>query len=477
MSVRYSVIIAALMLVLLPLASAEEIKIGVLVDLSGPLTTYGNDIANTLSIAEKDINSYFAEKGKDYTVKFYVEDTKVDPNQALQKVQSLHSKGIKLVIGPMGSGEVANIKDFVTSNKIIIVSPSSTALPTIIGFAKPEDKKYIFRFVGTDDLQSKAIASELRDAGIKGVVITYIGNAWGRGLYEAIKPQLDEMGIEVAKVVEYPEQTPADFSPYISSLEDGIKSLADKYGYDKVAVVTFSYEELYTMLAQTPDDSPLLSVIWFGCDGNALSGKISNALDKAIKVGTYSTLFESKGPAFDELAKKYNEAGFKGSPYQYAMNAYDAAWVIALAYAEVVEEKGSYDADAMVEKMKVVAEKYSNGDYGVQPVSGAIKLNEWNDRASGDYAIYYVSSKGDWETAGIWKFATGKVEWTHKPVPPTPPKKEEKTPTPEKKEEKKETPAPAKTEEKKEETKGIPGFEIVAGILAVALAIGLRRRA
>ncbi len=471
MSVKYFVVIAAVLLAVMPLASAEEISIGVLVDLSGPLTTYGNDIANTLKIAEEDINNYFSQKGMDFTVKFYVEDTKVDPNIALQKVQSLHSRGIKLVIGPMGSGEVANIKDYVTSNKIIIVSPSSTALPTIIGFAKPEDKKYIFRFVGTDDLQSKAIASELRDAGIKGVVITYIGNAWGKGLYEAIKPQLADMGIEVAKVVEYPEQTPADFSPYISSLEDGVKSLADKYGYDKVAVVAFSYEEVYTMLAQTPDNSPLLNVVWFGCDGTAQSGKITNALDKVEKVGMYSTLFESKGPAYDELAKKYKAAGYGDSPYQYAMNAYDAAWVLALSYAELVEEQGSYDPDQMVIEMKEIAAKYSSGVFGVEPVSGEIKLNEWNDRASGDYAVYYVSSAGKWEVAGIWKFATGKVEWTHKPVAPAPPK-EEKTPTPEKKE----TAKPEKTEEKKAPT-STPGFEILAGIIAVALAVGLRRRA
>ncbi len=445
-------VIAALILVGLvaSVASAEEIKIGVLVDLSGPLTTYGTDIKNTLLIAEDDINKYFAEKGMDFTVKFYVEDTKVDPNQALQKVQSLNSKGIKLIIGPMGSGEVANIKDYVTSNKIIIVSPSSTALPTIIGFAKPEDKKYIFRFVGTDDLQSKAIASELRDAGIKGVVITYIGNAWGKGLYEEIKPQLDSMGIEIAKVVEYPDQVPADFSPYISSLEDGIKSLADKYGYDKVAVIAFSYEEVYTMLAQTSDTSPLLNVVWFGCDGTAQSDKITNALDKVERVGMYSTLFESKGPAYDELAKKYKAAGYGEQPYQYAMNAYDAAWVLALAYAELVEERGSYDPDAMVTEVKEVTEKYSEGALGVQPVSGAIKLNEWNDRASGDYAIYYVSKEGKWEKAGLWKFATGSVEWTHKPVPPKPVEKK---------------------------AKGVPGFEILLALAGMALAVGLRRRA
>lgn len=452
MSMRYAIIAICLLLALTGAANAKEIKIGVLVDLSGPLTTYGTDIKNTISIAEEDINNYFKEKGLDYTVKFYVEDTKVDPNIALQKVQTLYTtQGINLIIGPMGSGEVANIKDYVTSNKIIIISPSSTALPSIIGFAKPSDKKYIFRFVGTDDLQTDAIAAELRDAGIKGVVIAYIGNAWGKGLYEVIKPKLNKLGIEVAKVVEYPEQTPADFSPYITALEDGVKSLAKKYGYDKVAVVAFSYEEAFTMLSQTPENSPLLKVIWFGCDGTAKSNKISEALDKAIKVGFYSTLFEAKGKSYNELAKKYREKGFGESPYQYALNAYDAAWVLALAYVDTVNQTGKYDPDVMVQKIKEVTEKYSNGDYGVTPVTGKIVLNKWNDRASGDYAIWYVTKEGKWDKAGVWKFETGKVEWIHKPTPPA-------------------VTTTVAT------TKKTPGFEIATVLAALSIALAIRFR-
>ena len=442
-------VIAVSLLLIVATASAEEIKIGVLVDLSGPLTTYGSDIRNTLTIAEEKINSYFKENGLDYSVRFLVEDTKVDSNLALQIVQNLYAQGVNLIIGPMSSGEVANIKDYVTSNKIIIISPSSTALPKIIGFAKPEDKKYIFRFVGTDDLQTDVIAAELRDAGIKGVVITHIGNAWGKGLYETIKPKLEDLGIEIAKkVVEYPEQTPADFTPYIESLAEGVKELVNKYGYDKVALVAFSYEEAFTMLAQTPEDSELLKVVWFGCDGTAKSGRISEAMDKAIKVGVYSTLFESKGKVYDELAKKYKEKGYGDTPYQYAMNAYDAAWVLALAYVETVNETGRYDPDVMVEKIREVTEKYCNGEYGVEPVTGEIILNEWNDRASGDYAIWYVSEKGRWDLAGVWKFESGSVEWYHKPTPPA----VETTP------------------------KKTPGFELVLAILGIALAIGLRRR-
>ncbi len=444
------IFVALGLLLISNVAAAEEIKIGVLVDLSGPLTTFGTDIKNTLEIAKEDINNYFKEKGEDFTVEFYVEDTRVDPNIALQKVQSLYSRGINLIIGPMGSGEVSNVKDYVTSNKIIIISPSSTALPQIIGFATPEDKKYIFRFVGTDDLQTDAIASELKDLGVKGVVIVYIGNAWGKGLYETIKPKLEKLGIEVAQPIEYPDQVPADFSPYISTMESELNKLIEKYGREKVAVVAFTYEEVYTLLAQTPENSPILNVVWIGCDGNAKSGKISNALDKVKRVGMYATLFESKGPAFEELAKKYKEKGFGDTPYQYAMNAYDAAWVLALAYAEVVKEKGSYDPDAMVEKIREVTVKYSNGEYGVEPVSGKIELNEWNDRASGDYAIYYVNKEGKWDLAGIWKFETKSIEWKHKPT------------------------WPEVTEEKGGKAPGFEAALAISGLLAVAYV--LRRR-
>ncbi|WP_202318858.1 ABC transporter substrate-binding protein [Archaeoglobus neptunius] len=402
-------------------ASAEEIKIGVLVDLSGPLTTYGTDIKNTLEIAKEDINAYFKSKDLPYTVNFYVEDTKVDPNIALQKIQDLYAKGINLVIGPMGSGEVSNIKSFVTSNKIIIVSPSSTALPSLIGVTKPEEKKYIFRFVGTDDLQTDAITAELKDMGVKAVVITYIGNAWGKGLYETIKPKLEKAGIEIKSHVEYPDPPPADFSPYIAEMENTVSDLLKTYKPSEIAIVAFSYEETATLLAQTKSDSPLLSVIWLGSDGTALSSKALDVCDKASRVGLYSTLFESKGKAFDELKAKYKEKGFGEEPYQYAMNAYDAAWVLALSYVKVVQENGKYDADIMAETIPKVTIDYSEGKYGVYPVTGTIKLNEWNDRASGDYAIYYVTKQCNWDKAGLWVFAENKIEWSHKPEAPAPP--------------------------------------------------------
>ncbi len=450
-------------------ATAEEvktIKIGVLCDLSGPLSTYGNDIKKTLTIAQKNIDEYFKEHHLPYRVEFYFEDTQVNPTIALQKVQTLYSKGINLIIGPMGSGEVANIKDFVTSHKIIIISPSSTAIPKLIGCMKPSDKKFIFRFVATDDFQTKAIADELKDVGIKAVVILYVGNAWGKGLYECIKPRLEKYGIEIKDVIPYDQNT-ADFTPYIQKMTNDVNDLMKKFKPNEIGIVAFSYEEVANLLAQIPDNSPLFNVLWFGCDGCAKSEQVINVAKKkpqVIRIGLYSTLFDSKGPAYAELKKEYEEMGYGESPYQYALNAYDAAWVLCLAYVELMNKTGGkYNPDLMAELIPKVTENYSKGVYGVEPVTGYIKLNEWNDRASGDYAIWYVSEKCEWEKAGVWHYKNETITWIHKPSLP----KQITTPA-------KTTPTtPAKTPTKKG-----PGFEIVPAVLGlIGVAYLIRRRA
>ncbi len=396
-----------------PAPKEVDVPLGVLVDLSGPLTTYGEDIKTTVTIASEKINDYFEKAGKPYRVKLYVEDTKVDPKIALDKVMALHSKGVKLIVGPMGSGEVKNVIEYVRSNKIIIASPSSTADPKYIGVTSPEEKKYVFRFVATDSFQTKAIAKLAQELGVKAVVITYIGNAWGKGLNEFGKSEFEKLGIEVRSSVEYPDPPPADFTPYIATLEETVNDLLKSYSKDEIAVVTFSYEEVATMLAQVKSDSVLLSVKWIGCDGTAKSKKVvEDVPEKASKVMLYSTVSETRGgAAYEELSKIYAERTGGKTPISYGLNAYDAAWVLALAFAEVYDKQGKYDADAMAEVIPSVAERYSKGEYGVEPVSGEVRFDEYNDRVGSEYRIYAVK-EGSWTEVGVWKFATNSIEWS-----------------------------------------------------------------
>ena len=384
------------------------IKIGVLTDLSGPLSSDGNDIKKTLEIGKDEINKYFQEKGLPYKVELYFEDTQTNPSIALQKVQSLKAKGINLIIGPMSSGEVKNIQKYVTSNKMIIISPSSTAIPIMIGFAKPEDKKYVFRFVPNDEFQGKAIAGEIKDMGVKEVIILYRGDAWGKGLKNAAVENLKKEGVTVIDTIEYPSTPePSDWSPYIQTLENKLQGKDPK----TTAILAIGFEELATLLSQIKDNSPLLNYKWFGSDGIVDSEKvIKEAKDKAVKIGLYSTIFYGVSDEAKKLEEEYKKRGYGEKPRQYALIAYDALWVGAISYADMLKEAGKYDADTLAAKIKENVEKYTKGDFGVKPVTGDLYLNEWNDRASGNYGIHAVTADG-WKLVGIWNYKTGKITW------------------------------------------------------------------
>ena len=207
----------------------------------------------------------------------------------------------------------------------------------------PDEKKYVFRFVPTDSFQTKAIAKLAHELGVKAVVITYIGNAWGKGLEEFGKAEFQKQGIEVKNSVEYPDPTPADFTPYIATIEGNVNALMKNYTKDQIAVVAFSYEEIATMLAQTQDNSVLLNVKWIGCDGITKSSKIVvDVPGKANKIKLYSTVSETRGrKEFDDLNSTYHQR-IGSSPMSYGLNAYDTTCILALSFAQVYDKQGKY---------------------------------------------------------------------------------------------------------------------------------------
>ncbi|WP_456419107.1 ABC transporter substrate-binding protein [Methanocaldococcus infernus] len=386
----------------------KVIKVGVLTDLSGDLSTDGRQINNILKIAKDNVEQYLKEKGLNYKVELYVEDTQTNPSLCLQKVQNLKAQGCNLIIGPLSSSELKNIKNFVMSNKLVIISPSSTAIPQLLGFASPKDKKYIFRIVPNDNFQGKAIAGELKDMGIKNVVVLYRDDAWGQGLASAAVTNMKKLGINVIAEIKYPSQpTPSDWSPYIQKLLDYTKGKDTK----DTGILAIGFGELATLMSQIPDNSPLLNYKWFGSDGFAMNENILKvAKDKGEKVGFYSTVFYGKSKEAEKIVEEYRKRGYGEEVGQYALCAYDAFMLGVISYAEMLKEKGSYDPDLLSKLIKENAVKYSNGDFGFKPVTGYIEFNEWNDRATGDYGIYAITKDG-WKLVGIWHYKDGKIEW------------------------------------------------------------------
>ena len=102
-----------------------------------------------------------------YKFELYVEDTQLDPNVALQKLQTLYAKGVRAIHAGLASKEASGEKPFADQNRIILFSARSTSSLLAI----PND--WLYRIVGSDAKQIKAIGAILKEMGVKNVALIY----------------------------------------------------------------------------------------------------------------------------------------------------------------------------------------------------------------------------------------------------------------------------------------------------------------
>ena len=374
-----------------------EIPIGALMSLSGDLASFGRRESTALKIAEKEINEWLKQCGQDWTFKIIEEDTATQPALALQKLQSLAARGVKLVIGPLSSAELRNIKGYADSNMILVVSQSSTA-PAL---AIPDD--YVFRLVPDDNFQGKALSTLISSAGVSHVVVIYRGDAWGDGLYEAFSKEFKKVGGEVFPIRYNPDAK--DFSAELSSANTKIGDWVKSHGTNKVAVLVITFDEAALILLQAKDYPTLIGVTWYGTDGTAQNSRvISDAGDVAAKVKLYSTLFApTSSPKYEKLRSQV-KAAIGEDPESYSYIIYDVAWTLAIALATA----GVYDATVIKQIYPMICANY----FGA---SGWTLLNEAGDRAGGDYDIWGVAKTPqgtyDWIKVAVYSFASDSVTW------------------------------------------------------------------
>ncbi|MEM1945056.1 MAG: ABC transporter substrate-binding protein [Nitrososphaerota archaeon] len=374
-----------------------KITIGALLPLSGDLASYGENSKVTVEIAVRDVNQYLQRAGVPVSVEVVIEDTQTKPDVALTKLQSLAARGIKIFIGPQTSAEVRQIKSYADSNKLLLVSQSSTA-PAL---AIPDD--YVYRFCPDDTIQGPAISAVAKALGVKAVVQVWRGDAWGDGLQESTRKSGEALGLIYAEGIRYAPEA-KEFSAETRLLNDRVSQLLQTYKPEEIGVELIAFNEAVTFIVQASEYPNLGRVRWLGSDGTA-------QLDELIKEPTaakFSVSVNWINPIFaptesEKYAKLLEEskARLGRVPDSYAIAAYDEVWVLTLAVLQV----GKYDGEAV----KNVIAQVANNFFGA---SGWITLNAAGDRATADYSLWAVrqTDKGyEWVKVGVYNAASGTV--------------------------------------------------------------------
>ena len=171
--------------------------IGALLPLTGTSSSTGEEAEASLRLAVDDVNNQFAKAGLPTRVGLIIEDTKTDPAVAVEKLEDLASKGIRIVIGPSTSAAVAAVKEYADENDILIVSSSSTA-PSL---AIPNDN--VIRFVPDDTHQAEILAKQMWDEGKRVVIPIWRTDVFGNNLQSALKESFESLGGKMLDGVGY----------------------------------------------------------------------------------------------------------------------------------------------------------------------------------------------------------------------------------------------------------------------------------
>ena len=365
-------------------------KIGVTLPLSGELSSIGKMWQYVITIAFDDLNKNAQAYGLNVKFVPVILDDATQDEKALENVQTFAQQGIKVIIGPAASSQVKVVKSYADTNHIVIISPSSTA-PTL---AIPND--YIFRTVGTDALQAKALAALVAHEGIKKVVVFNRHDEYGMAFAQFFKKYFENDFGGQATLMSYTTGL-SDYSAEASSLSSKVQSS----GAEAVVLISFDTDGA-NILSHASQDPVLSKVRWFSSEG--IHGA-SELQDPSLASWLVQVKFLGTRPMqphnvlYKEFVKEF-KAKTGQEPPVFSANLYDAVqlagWAILRAH--------QYDGSAIKAVLPLVAKNY----FGP---SGWTLLDENGDKAVQDYAIWTIkqTSNGKYAFTDVGLYSGGSI--------------------------------------------------------------------
>jgi branched-chain amino acid transport system substrate-binding protein len=305
---------AAAVLSLAVPALAEDVKLGILGDLTGPIESLAPPIVAGAQLAFDHVNAQGGLLGgKIVTV---TGDSACDPSVAGPAADKLvNTDQVTAIVGAFCTGATIGAATAAgIPGNVVQISPSASA-PALTTL---EDNDLVYRTTPSDAFQGVKLADLLTAKGVKDVALTYVNNDYGKGLADVFAAQFAKNGGTVSANVAH-EDGKADYRAELGQLAAS--------GSQNLVVLAYISGSGLTILQQANEGGEFTT--YFGGDGmigDALSGaNVPNFV--ATRAGAYA------GASADAYVKLATEAG-QDPAATYAPQAYDAGFLLALAVAK-----------------------------------------------------------------------------------------------------------------------------------------------
>ncbi len=324
--------VAASALTLAAPALAEDVKLGILGDITGPIESLAPPIVAGAQLAFDHVNAQGGILGGGQ-IQSVTGDSACDPSVAGPAADKLvNTDQVTGMVGAFCTGATIGAATAAgIPGGVVQISPSATA-PALTTL---EDNDLVFRTTPSDAFQGVKLADLLTQKGITDVALTYVNNDYGKGLADVFVQQFEANGGTVSVNIAH-EDGKADYRAELGQLAAG--------GSQNLVVLAYISGSGLTITQQANESGNFTTYIGGdGMIGDALAGaNVDNFI--ATRAGAYA------GESAEVYANLATEAG-QDPAATYAPQAYDAGFLLALA----VQKNGSASREGLSAALREVA--------------------------------------------------------------------------------------------------------------------------
>lgn len=304
--VLFMMVGALLITALAVVGQPTQVLVGAALPLTGQHAQYGIVPRNAIELAIEQRKA----AGFPYNVVVQYEDTQLRPNLALTAIRKLIDvHHVPVVFGAAGSNETEVIGPIAQQNRVVLISPSSTAA----SLSKIGD--FFFRTIPTDTHEGTYMARFVHGRGVNKITILAVNDTGTKSLADAFRDEFGRLGGTIQEYVLAPKDA-NDLRTQITALRSASSQAVFVVGYaSETGVFLRQAHELglgLPLYSAHPAEAPEVR-------------KIAGAAAEGIIFSTPARTSDSE--AGKRFANAYR-ARYGQEPGEFAPEAYDAAMLV-----------------------------------------------------------------------------------------------------------------------------------------------------
>lgn len=305
-------------------ALADDVKLGFLADVTGPIAGFAGGMVTAGNLVVDQVNAQGGILGGQTLVSVMADGACSADTAGPAADRLVNSENVTAIFGAYCTGAtLAALNTAALPGNVVMISPSASA-PTVTTIA---DNDLLYRTVVSDAFQGAKGADLLLSMGIKEVGITYVNGDYGKGLADQFASSFTAGGGKVLANVAH-EDGKADYRPEIGQIESTGATTLIIYGYENAGGGA--------ILNQAIESGSFTQFL--GGDGMAGDALLATRDAGSLEGLILTQAAAASGEAYDIYAKLATDAGLVADT-TYGAQSYDAVFALALA----IEKNGTAD--------------------------------------------------------------------------------------------------------------------------------------